>query len=292
MKRFTETVKWDDPWFAELSLPFKVAWLYICDRCDLAGVWNVNMGLLNYQCGTEINLEQLLATLGDERAVRVAPDKIWLPKFISFQYGSLTADCKPHRPVIKRLESLGLLQRVSEGYRKGIDTLQEKEKEKEKEKDKEEEGSGEEIPLLPTDPPRPKSVGPCEQAKQIYSAYRKKVDKTCALKAIERALQSYSFDFLLEKTKTYGNAFGSDLTYMCKPSTFFNGERFNDDPANWTRDDSNKTDIRNYNRAAAERNAAMGISRNDAEVRQRDIAALTRAEQERRWAKRAAPSPS
>ena len=69
--------------------------------------------------------------------------KFFIPSFIEFQYGQLTEACKPHKPIIKELEKLGLLViengkgtvRVLKGYSKGINTLEEKEKEKEQEKE-------------------------------------------------------------------------------------------------------------------------------------------------------------
>lgn len=36
MKRFTETTKWDDPWFRQLKPDLKLLGLWLVDRCDNA----------------------------------------------------------------------------------------------------------------------------------------------------------------------------------------------------------------------------------------------------------------
>jgi hypothetical protein len=128
MKRFTETQKWSDPWFRRLKPEIKNLWQWLLDNCDSAGIVDVDLPLASFQVGFQYSTDSLLE-LGD-RIQKLPSGKHFIPKFIPFQYGQLSEDCKPHKPVFVSLEKHGL-----KGYPKGIDTLQEKEKEKEQEKE-------------------------------------------------------------------------------------------------------------------------------------------------------------
>jgi hypothetical protein len=132
MKRFTETDKWRDSWFRKLSAEHKLAYLYALDNCDAAGVWEADYELAEFVLGCAPNWTALLESLGDRVAV-IRGGKWHLTRFIAYQYGALSEDCKPHQHVVKVLKSHSL----SIPYAKGIYTLKEKEKEKDKEQDKE-----------------------------------------------------------------------------------------------------------------------------------------------------------
>lgn len=70
----------------------------------------------------------------------------------------------------------------------------------------------------------------------IYEAYPRKCGKPAALTKIRKALKTVSFDRLLERTKAFAQAVaGSDPQFIPHPSTWFNQERYNDDPTTWTR---------------------------------------------------------
>jgi len=135
MKRFTETQKWEDPWFRRLSPQMKLLWQWILDRCDNAGVIDPDIELASFQIGYQYPIDTLLEF--GERVVKLPCGKWFIPKFIAFQYGQLSADCKAHKPIFLSLQKHSLNLDLN-GYPKGINTLQEKEKEKEKETVKEE----------------------------------------------------------------------------------------------------------------------------------------------------------
>jgi len=127
MKRFTETEKWRDPWFRKLSAGAKLAFLYIIDNCDNAGVWTADKELADFSIGMEIPWVKVLEAFGER--VSVLPSGDWLiVRFVEFQFGKLSKDCKPHIQVMRLIEK----HRVSKGYPKGFRTLEEKEEDKEK----------------------------------------------------------------------------------------------------------------------------------------------------------------
>jgi hypothetical protein len=127
MKRFTETQKWSDPWFRRLSPNAKLLWQWLLDSCDHAGVISLDLELASFQIGHPMGMDTL-SELG-ERVIKLSDEKVFIPKFIDFQYATLSSDCKAHRPVFASLEKHGL-----KGYPKGMNTLQDKDKDKDKDK--------------------------------------------------------------------------------------------------------------------------------------------------------------
>lgn len=132
-KRFTDCDKWDDPWFMELSPVAKLLWFYLLDRCDNSGVIAFNSRLAKFQTGAEINSGHF-KELGD-RIETLPVGKLWITKFIQFQYGELKPDCRPHASVIELIRKHGI-----KGYPKGINTIKEQDKDKDTETEQEKEG--------------------------------------------------------------------------------------------------------------------------------------------------------
>lgn len=132
MKRFTETTKWDDPWFRKLPPAQKLLWLWLVDKCDNAGIIEVDIELASFQIGQKMPANWIDAF--DGRLRKICGKKVIVTKFIHYQYGTLSKDCKAHSPVFQSLEKHGL-----KGYQYPLDTLQEKEEEKDTEQETESE---------------------------------------------------------------------------------------------------------------------------------------------------------
>lgn len=81
---------------------------------------------------------------------------------------------------------------------------------------------------------------------QIYAEYPLKVGRPDALRAIRRALKAHPFPFLMERTQAYAKFRNGDKAFMPHPATWFNQERFNDDPSTWGKSDS-KTPVKREN---------------------------------------------
>ena len=135
-----DSTKWDKAWFWHLPMVYKLFWVYICDRCDYAGVWDVNASLAEHQLHTDAerlayetmsyDLEKALEHFGD-RVIPFDDGKKWfIPKFITFQYGVLDPDKPVHKNVLKKLQTRG----VPQGAVQGVRTPQEKAKAKAKAK--------------------------------------------------------------------------------------------------------------------------------------------------------------
>ena len=75
---------------------------------------------------------------------------------------------------------------------------------------------------------------PLTGVEEIYQAYPKKKGRPSALKAITKALKTIDHATLLERTKAYAKAReGENDQYTPQPATWFNDERFNDEPTTW-----------------------------------------------------------
>lgn len=88
-------------------------------------------------------------------------------------------------------------------------------------------------------PPAPNLVPTIDD---IYNAYPHKVGRPDAYRAIGKCLrgikphtEKFGASFLLERTIAFSKARNGDREFCPNPATWFNQERFNDDPATWTR---------------------------------------------------------
>lgn len=107
MKRFTDTNKWEDEWYFNLSPVHKVLWQFICDKCDSAGVWKASQSVASMAMGQPVDIAEALKAF-DGRIQVLGPEKWWIKKFVQFQYGRLSVDCNPHKSIIKVLNGHGI----------------------------------------------------------------------------------------------------------------------------------------------------------------------------------------
>lgn len=103
-KRFTETEKWKDPWFCDLTEKEKLFWIYLVDNCDHAGIWKPNWPLVDFY----IKGLKFDHTKYEGRIRYISEDKWFIQKFIDFQYnGKLNPENRTHKSVIDILEKEG-----------------------------------------------------------------------------------------------------------------------------------------------------------------------------------------
>ena len=107
-KRFTDTDKWKKTWFRKLGPKVQHIWNYLCDSCDHAGIWEVDLGLLEFQTGVKISLEEIAAVFRGKVHVFDHGSKLWVIPFFDFQYGESKAEFKARISALKRLQKFNL----------------------------------------------------------------------------------------------------------------------------------------------------------------------------------------
>ena len=112
-QRLAVTERWEDTWFTGLaSLETMFLYVYLCDRCDCAGIWEPNWRLANFLMKYEFDPEQAFTELSP-KVVKLDSGKWFLPNFVLIQYkvesiDQLDPKNKAHLGVIRRLQKEGL----------------------------------------------------------------------------------------------------------------------------------------------------------------------------------------
>jgi len=103
-KRFTDTEKWNWAWFRSLPADYQRLWIYVNDKCDVAGIWYVDMELAEFML--RVKLDKVESERLFANRIQVVGDRWLLSEFVSFQYGDLTSKNKMFGPVRSRLDQL------------------------------------------------------------------------------------------------------------------------------------------------------------------------------------------
>lgn len=111
-KRFTDTSKWAKESFSKLPLKMKLSWIYLCDNCNHAGVWDVNMSLMSFQIGEKITMEELKKNFGEK--IIFFQNKLFLPSFFYFQYGQAKDTLRAKISAQEILKTLGFMSEDGE----------------------------------------------------------------------------------------------------------------------------------------------------------------------------------
>lgn len=80
--KFTNTKKWDDVWFSELTMEGKIMFVYLCDMCDIAGFLEINERLIKFHTGIE-DVRGAVTSLS--KSVIYRDGYIWIMKYIKHQ---------------------------------------------------------------------------------------------------------------------------------------------------------------------------------------------------------------
>lgn len=121
-KRFTSTDIWEEDWFLELPLEYKLFWFYILSACDQAGLFKINVRSFCSLNNVEIDIDKAyqLYNKGKNRLRKVNGSNWLIEDFFHFQYGqNLNLNNRVHQSIERlygkhgvKLESIRGLKEV------------------------------------------------------------------------------------------------------------------------------------------------------------------------------------
>lgn len=188
----TDTEKWGKPWFRKLPSKMKCAWFFLLDKCDHAGIWDIDFDSMSYHIGEPIGESDFFTYFEDK--IEISDDKMVIPAFIEFQYGELDEGNRVHKSVLSKLEKLTPSKPLTRPLQGCKDKEKDKAKDKDKEKDKDK-FSKEDFDLLYQEYPR--KVGKALGIRRCFAEI-KTVEKYDLLRT---AISRYSGYCLAQKTE-------------------------------------------------------------------------------------------
>lgn len=164
--------------YRKLELSLKQAWFYIWTHCDKSGVWEIDKDLFEFENGFEFELQNFSEAYGE--LIEVAEDKILMKDFIKINYGTLTDNYNPHKPVFRDMakNNIKLHPSLNQACFKLVDIDEDKE-EDEYEKGKGGMGEKPKKQPKPKADPEPEVIMPFETETfkaqwQVWKVFRKK----------------------------------------------------------------------------------------------------------------------
>jgi hypothetical protein len=105
-KKQVESTLFEEVWFMDLDLEYKMLMLYFFITCDHAGLGNLNFKMINMVLGHEYDKENVFIFLGDH-IDEYKPNKYRLKKYMKFHY-SEDNKSQIYKSAIKKLKREGL----------------------------------------------------------------------------------------------------------------------------------------------------------------------------------------
>lgn len=120
--RYSDTLKWQDEWFVDLSSCEKLLFIYLCDNCDIAGFFELSYRKIAFDTGCKES-EIKGALKGLEKGVFVSDDErcLLVKNFIRHQKNlPINPENKAHHGILKRASLyMGKFSKVALDYQEG-----------------------------------------------------------------------------------------------------------------------------------------------------------------------------
>ncbi len=133
-KRFTATEIWNEDWFLDMPIEYKLFWYYMLSTCNHAGLYKVNLRSFCGLNGVNLTSTKVLEyfNAGKQR-IRVINNSLWLIEdFFVYQYGStLNPNNRVHASIVKEYLKYGIELTSIRGLKDLKEGVKDKDKDKE-----------------------------------------------------------------------------------------------------------------------------------------------------------------
>lgn len=157
-KRFIATELWNEDWFLDMKIEYKLFWYYIISNCNHAGIFKLNLRTFNLLNEVNLTSKQALDYFNNGKVrIRELSDSKWfIEDFFVFQYGSkFNTNNRVHESIGKELIKNNIILTSIRGLIDHNDSVKDKDKDKDKVlvvsdnnlKEKKEKRKNEEIPI-------------------------------------------------------------------------------------------------------------------------------------------------
>jgi len=123
-KRFAKPAIWEQPHFTNLNLKQRLFWLFLNNRCDLAGVYQLHFPVDSAYLGFDIDqsfVDNFIKAINTDakRLKEISKHRLWLVDFVRYQQigknrNSLSAKAGPHISIVNKLKEHELLEAATE----------------------------------------------------------------------------------------------------------------------------------------------------------------------------------
>lgn len=132
-KRFTSTEIWEEDWFLEMPMEYKLFWYYMLSTCDHAGLFKVNLRSFCGLNGCQIDADKAVEFFNNgKNRIRVLNKSVWyIEDFFVFQYGTtVNTNNRLHASIEKLYNKFDLNLTSIRGVKDHIDGVKDKDKDK------------------------------------------------------------------------------------------------------------------------------------------------------------------
>jgi len=107
-KRYTESTKFRDPWYRNLTPVQKCLWEYLISECSHAGIIEIDKSAIDFHIGAKVSDKDFEAL--SKNITWIAENKIFMPSFVAFQQGTLSRNNNAHKNIFVELEKYGITE--------------------------------------------------------------------------------------------------------------------------------------------------------------------------------------